>query len=213
MTEKERAMSGKLYDPFRVENTWAWARQIIKEFNGSEFWKDSSAMDKLRTLFAHAGEGMMIVPPFYCDHGSKISVGRNFYANTGLIILDEAPVTIGDNVFLGPRVSIYTAGHPIDAMVRNLGLEYARPVRIGSDVWIGGGVTINPGVTIDSDVVIGSGSVVTKNIPGHVIAAGNPCRVLREITDQERKFWELQYREYLTDTAKNESLLEGASDL
>lgn len=180
MTEKERAISGKLYDPFRVENTWTWARQIIKEFNGSEFWKDSSAMDKLRTLFAHAGEGMMIVPPFYCDHGSKISVGRNFYANTGLIILDEAPVTIGDNVFLGPRVSIYTAGHPIDAMVRNLGLEYARPVRIGSDVWI---------------------------------AAGNPCRVLREITDQERKFWELQYREYLTDTAKNESLLEGPPDL
>lgn len=197
MTEKERMLGGKLYDPFKVENTtWEQARQIVKAFNESEFWKDRRGLEQLRKLFAHAEEDMTIIPPFYCDHGSKISAGRGFYANTGLIILDEAEVTIGDNVFIGPRVSIYTAGHPIDALVRNTGLEYARPVKIGNDVWIGGDVTVNPGVTIGDDVVIGSGSVVTKDIPSHVIAAGSPCRVLRAITDDERETWRRQYAEY-----------------
>lgn len=203
MTEKERMLSGKLYCPFKVENsTWEDARKAVKAFNESEFWRDTSALEELKTLFHHVGKSVVLTPPFYCDHGSKISLGDNFYANTGLIILDEAPVTIGNHVYLAPRVSIYTAGHPIDARVRNTDLEYAKPVTIGDDVWIGGDVTINPGVTIGSDVVIGSGSVVTKDIPGHVIAAGNPCRVIRQITDKDRKNWEQQYQEYLEDTEK-----------
>ena len=105
-------------------------------------------------------------------------------------------MTFGDNVFLAPHVGIYTAGHPIDAGIRNLELEYARPVTIGSDVWIGGNVVINPEVTIGSDVVIGSCSVVTKDIPDHVIAAGNPCRVIREITDEDRDYWRALYDDY-----------------
>lgn len=110
--------------------------------------------------------------------------------------MDEAPVWIGNHVYIAPRVSIYTAGHPVDAQVRNMDLEYAKPVTIGNDVWIGGDVVINPGVTIGNDVVIGAGSVVTKDIPNHVIAAGNPCRVIRKITDAERQEWRLQYHEY-----------------
>lgn len=203
MTEKERMLSGKLYNPFKVENsTWEEARRAVKEFNESEFWRDTKALEKLKMIFHRVGEDVVLTPPFYCDHGSKISIGNHFYANTGLIILDEASVIIGDHVYLAPRVSIYTAGHPIDARIRNTNLEYAKQVTIGDDVWIGGDVTINPGVTIGSDVVIGSGAVITKDIPDHVIAAGNPCRVIRKITEEERRKWETQYDEYLED--KNE---------
>ena len=113
---------------------------------------------------------------------------ERFYANTDLTILDANKVIFGDHVFLGPHVSIYTSGHPIDADIRNKEVEYAKPVTIGSDVWIGGNVVINPGVTIGSDVVIGAGSVVTKDIPDHMIAAGNPCKVIREITEEERNY-------------------------
>ena len=114
-------------------------------------------------------------------------------------IPDEAKVTIGDNVFIAPRVSIYTATHPIDPVIRNMELEVAKAVTIGNDVWIGGNVVINPGVTIGNNVVIGSGSVVTKDIPDNVIAAGNPCRVIREITQQDREYWQAQYEDYAND--------------
>lgn len=131
----------------------------------------------------------MIVPPFYCDKGTQIYIGKHFYANTGLLILDEADVRIGDHVFIAPRVCIYTAGHPIDADVRRMDLEYAKGVTIGNDVWIGGNTVINPGVTIGNNVVIGSGSVVTRDIPDQVIAAGCPCRVIRKITEEDREYW------------------------
>lgn len=131
------------------------------------------------------------------------SFGKHFYANTGLTILDNNYVTFGDHVFLAPHVSIYTSGHPIDAGVRNSELEFAKPVTIGSNVWIGGNVVINPGVTIGSNVVIGSGSVVTKDIPDHVIAVGNPCRVVREIgeadREADREAWLLEYEEYMSE--------------
>lgn len=199
MTEKERAFAGKLYRPYKVESQWMEIRKAVKEFNDSEFWHDFTALENLKKLFLKVGEGVMIVPPFYCDHGNKISFGNHFYANTGLTILDENYVTFGNNVYLAPHVSIYTAGHPIDASVRNTDLEYAKPVTIGDNVWIGGDVTINPGVTIGSNVVIGSGSVVTRDIPSGVVAAGNPCRVLREITEEDKEFWQQQYIEYLED--------------
>ena len=141
----------------------------------------------------------MCSPPFYCDHGTKISFGNYFYANIGLTILDENEVKIGNHVFIGPHVSIYTAAHPIDSSIRNTNLEIAKPVTIGDNVWIGGNTVINPGVTIGNDVVIGSGSVVTKDIPNRVIAVGNPCRVLREITKKDEEYWNQQYFDYRND--------------
>lgn len=196
MTENRRMLAGLLYNPFLVESSWNIAREAVKRFNDSEFWKNDDALRELKKIFAAVGEDVVLTPPFYCDHGSKITFGDHFYANTGLLILDENNVTFGNRVFLGPHVSIYTAGHSIDAAVRATGLEYAKPVHIGNDVWIGGNVVINPGVTIGDDVVIGSGSVVTKDIPGHSVAAGNPCRVIRCIEDKDRSYWEMQLHEY-----------------
>lgn len=200
MTEKERMFSGELYNPYKVPNSpWATIRAACKKFNESDFWCDKSALEELKKHFAKAGDDMVLTPPFYCDHGDKIYFGKHFYANTGLTILDENNVIFGDNVFLAPHVSIYTAGHPISADVRNLELEYAKPVTVGNHVWVGGSVVINPGVRIGDDVVIGSGSVVTKDIPSHVIAAGNPCRVLREITEEDLQFWRTQQENYIRD--------------
>lgn len=153
----------------------------------------------LKGIFGKLEDDAVIVPPFYCDKGSQIYIGKHFYANTGLLILDEAKVTIGNDVFIAPRVSIYTAGHPIDADVRRMELEYAKGVTIGNDVWIGGNVVINPGVKIGNNVVIGSGSVVVKDIPDNVIAAGNPCRVIREITDDDKQYWRMELQKYNED--------------
>ena len=199
MTDKERMFAGKLYSPFKVESQWIKIRRAVKKFNESNFWEDTTALRELQNLFRSTGEGFVLTPPFYCDHGDKISFGDHFYANTDLTILDENYVTFGKNVYIAPHVSIYTAGHPIDAKIRNTDLEYAKPVNIGNDVWIGGNVVINPGVTVGDNVVIGSGSVVTKDIPSGVIAAGNPCRVIREITEQDCRHWEKQYEEYINE--------------
>ena len=154
-------------------------------------------MGFLKELFGSTGEKIWIEPPFHCDYGCHVSVGEGFYANYDCIILDVCPVTIGERVLLGPRVCIYTAAHPMDAAVRATGLEYGKPVVIGDDVWIGGNSVINPGVTVGSNTVIGSGSVVTRSIPSGVIAVGNPCRVLRPITDEDSRFWKNRHREYL----------------
>ncbi len=212
MTERERMISGKLYNPYMIsDNPWAEIRAACKKFNESDFWSDRSALDELKVHFAEAGEDMVLTPPFYCDHGDKIYFGKHFYANTGLTILDENAVIFGDDVFLGPHVSIYTAGHPLSAEVRNLELEYARAVKIGDSVWIGGNVVINPGVTIGDDVVIGSGSVVTKDIPSHVIAAGVPCKVIREITEDDIIFWRKELEGYQNDVASRQNgLIENA---
>lgn len=127
------------------------------------------------------GEGLLIEQPFYCDYGYNIKVGNNFYANFNLVILDEASVTFGDNVFIAPNCGFYTAGHPIDAVERNKGLEYARPITVGDNVWIGAGVSVLPGVTIGDNCFIGAGSVVVKDIPPYSLAVGNPCRVIKAI--------------------------------
>lgn len=162
----------------------------------TEYWADSSAFEELKKCFRVAPDDMVLTAPVNFDHGDRVSFGNHFYANTGLTILDENYVTFGDNVFLGPHVSIFTAGHPIDADVRNLDLEYAKPVVIGNNVWMGGGVIINPGVSIGDDVVIASGSVVVKDVPSHVIIGGNPAHIIREITDSDRKLWQGQLNAY-----------------
>lgn len=195
--EWDRMMAQKLYNPHKVGgNTFETVHLAQKIFNESEYWHDRSAFEALKQCFKVAPDDMVLTPPVYFDHGYRISIGKHFYANTGLTILDEHEVTFGDNVFLEPHVSIYTAGHPIDKDVRNLELEYAKPVTIGDDVWICGNVVINPGVTIGNDVVRASGSVVTKDIPSHVVAGGNPCRVIRPITEADKEYWHAQLRDY-----------------
>ena len=134
-----------------------------------------------------SSEGATINPPFYCDYGKRIHVGRDFFANYNCTIIDTAPVTIGDHCQLAPGVAIYTAGHPIHPATRNTGYEYGRPIAIGDNVWIGGNTILLPGVRIGSNAVIGAGSVVTRDIPEWTVAAGNPCRVIRTITDAERR--------------------------
>ena len=134
----------------------------------------------LKKLLETTQGAFTITAPFWCDYGYNIRLGKNFYSNHNLVILDGAKVIFGDNVFIGPNCSFYTPEHPIDVELRNSGLEYARPIKVGSNVWFGGNVTVLSGVTIGDNVVIGAGSVVVKNIPSNVIAVGNPCRVIKE---------------------------------
>ncbi len=135
----------------------------------------------LRQLLGKTHKTFLIEQPFYCDYGYNISIGENFYSNVNCVMLDGAPITFGDNVFIAPNCGFYTAGHPLDAERRNQGLEYAKPITVGNNVWIGGGVTVLPGVEIGDNCVIGAGSVVNKSIPANSLAAGNPCRVIRSI--------------------------------
>lgn len=166
------------------------ARAVTYEYNHSHPSDRVRRRELLDELFAELGERSTIEPPFHCDCGCNIHIGEHFYANANCIILDEAPVHIGDNVQLGPNVSIYAVGHPIHHESRNKNGAYViktAPVTIGNNVWIGGGTIINPGITIGDNTVIGAGSVVTRDIPGGVIAVGNPCKVLRPITDEDKE--------------------------
>ena len=201
MTEKERMLSEKLYIPKdeALAADCARSRRLVRLINGTTEEQAEYRVQLFKELFGRTGENLWVEPPFYCDYGYNIEIGENFYANFDCIILDVCDVTIGDNVFLAPRVCIYTAGHPIDAGVRRRQLEYGKKVVIGNDVWVGGNTVINPGVTIGDNVIIGSGSVVTKDIPSGVIAAGNPCRVLRPITEEDTRYWEELEREYRRD--------------
>lgn len=164
-------------------------KKAVKEYNAVMPFDMKKGMDCIaRTGIKHK-ENIYFEPPFHCEYGNHIEVGENFYASVNCIMLDVGKITIGDNVLFGPNVSIYTAGHPIHPESRNSGYEYGIPVTIGSNVWIGGSCVILPGVSIGNNVVIGAGSVVTKDIPDNVCAAGNPCRVIREITDADRPFY------------------------
>lgn len=198
MTEKEKMLSGNLYmaNDQELKADVKKSRMLTRLFNNTTEEQKEYRAELLKELFKKTGDNIYIEPSFKCDYGCNISVGNNFYANFDCIILDVCNVDIGENVFFAPRVCIYTAGHPIDAEVRNTGLEFGKPVKIGNDVWVGGSTVINPGVNIGSNVVIGSGSVVTKDIPDNAIAVGNPCRVLREITEEDKIYWEKKKEEY-----------------
>lgn len=201
MTEKERMIAGKLYRPLdnELRACFTRSRKLLREFNLSEANDFGYRKKIIQNLFESTGENLHIEPTFRCDYGMNISVGENFYANYGCVIIDVCKVKIGDNVMLGPNVGIYTAGHPIDAEVRNSGLEFGKPITIGDNVWIGGSSVVNPGVSIGDCVVIGSGSVVTKDIPDNVIAVGNPCRVLRPITEEDKKYWNAERDRYYAE--------------
>lgn len=188
MTEREKMLAGKLYDATNCKEL-TQARQeckrLCKEYNDTDPLDEEKKHEIMGKILGKTKNNYWIESPFICDYGSNIEIGENFFANYNLVVLDCAKVTIGDNVFIAPNVGIYTAGHPIVATQRNNYLEYAYPITIGNNVWIGGGVHICPGVTIGDNSVIGAGSVVTKDIPANVVAVGNPCRILREITDKD----------------------------
>lgn len=163
-------------------------RKILQRLNTVDR-SDFDEIGKIVKELLGKSDGAFINPPFYCDYGSHIEVGRNFFANYNCTIIDVAKVKIGDNCQFAPNVSIYTAGHPIHPVSRNSLYEYGISVTIGDNVWIGGNTVIMPGVHIGSNTVIGAGSVVTKDIPDWVVAAGNPCRVIRQITDEDKKYY------------------------
>ncbi len=190
-SEKEKMISGKPYKAFGDEllAERQFAKEMIFDFNSLRPNQIGERNEILKRLLGKTKDKYFIEPPFRCDYGYNIEIGENFYSNYNLIILDCAPVKIGDNVLIGPNVSIYTAGHPLHYEIRNQEYEYAFPIIIGDNVWIGGNVVINPGVSIGENSVIGSGSVVTKDIPKNVIAIGNPCKVLRVITDDDKHYY------------------------
>ncbi|MBO6004513.1 MAG: sugar O-acetyltransferase [Verrucomicrobia bacterium] len=190
MTEKEKMLSQKLYDAnydAELIQERLIAKDLCHEYNRLRPSESEKQQSILRKLLGKTRGAFQIVAPFWCDYGYNIELGRNFFANHNLVILDCARVTFGDNVFIGPDCGFHTAGHPIDMERRNQGLEYAYPITVGNNVWIGAGVHVMPGVTIGSNVVIGGGSVVVKDIPDDSVAVGNPCRVIRPITDADRQ--------------------------
>ena len=180
--ELEKMLAGELYDPLAPELVTARvrARDLCQALNGTAESEDAQRRDLLIELFGAGGDSVWMQPPFYCDYGSNIHLGQRVFFNFNCVVLDVCPVRIGDFTLFGPSVQIYTATHPLDATLRRT-QEYGKPVTIGSDVWVGGAAVICPGVTIGARSVIGAGSVVTRDIPEQVFAAGNPCRVIRGI--------------------------------
>lgn len=190
MTEKEKMLKQKLYDANNDQDLIeerAKAKDICFQYNSLRPSDEEGQKKLMKQLLGQTKEDFCIVAPFWCDYGYNIEIGENFFSNHNMVILDGARVTFGDNVFIAPNCGFYTAGHPIDFERRNQGLEYAYPITVGDNVWIGAGVQVMPGVTIGSDVVIGGGSVVVKDIPSHTVAVGNPCKVIRTITEEDRK--------------------------
>lgn len=183
-SEKEKMLAGEMYDPLDAVlcQERQRARDLCQLLNATREDQVKERTQILRDLLGQETDVWM-QPPFFCDYGTNIRLGKKVFFNFNCVVLDVMSVEIGDNVLFAPSVQIYTATHPISARERRTWKEYAKPVRIGSDVWVGGGAIICPGVTIGSRSVIGAGSVVTKNIPDDVIAAGNPCRVIRSIED------------------------------
>ncbi|MBQ7424145.1 MAG: sugar O-acetyltransferase [Prevotella sp.] len=180
MTEKEKMLAGMEYDALDAElqKELQATREALHEFNSLRPSETVRMREILKGLLGFTGDDEFIInQPFRCDYGSQISIGKRFFSNFNFTVLDEAPVTIGDDCFIGPNVSIYTACHSTDPTERNSRREWAEAVTIGNSVWIGGSVTILPGVTIGDNVTIGAGSVVVNNIPSNTVAVGNPCRV------------------------------------
>lgn len=183
-TEREKMLAGEIYDANYDEELLSErlkAKDICFEYNNLKPSELEKRTELLKKLIGKTKNRFNIEPSFWCDYGYNIELGENFYSNHNLVILDAAKVKFGDNVFIAPNCGFYTAGHPLNKDERNKGLEYAKPITVGNDVWIGGNVVVLPGVTIGDNVVIGAGSVVTKDIPSGVVAYGNPCRAIREV--------------------------------
>jgi maltose O-acetyltransferase len=184
-TEKEKMLAGELYDPLdqQLVQERLKARLLLKRLNDTREDETEERLSILEELIPDAGLGLWLQPPFYCDYGSNIKLGEKVFFNFNCVILDVAEVVVGNRTLFGPNVQVYTATHPMSHTERAAGVEYGKTIRIGEDVWIGGNVVICPGVTIGDRSVIGAGSVVTRDIPSDVFAAGNPCRVIKQVGD------------------------------
>ena len=186
-TEKEKMLSGELYNALdeQLSDERLKTRLLIKALNDTREDEVIERRKILQELIPDAGAELWLQPPFYCDYGSNIKTGEKVFFNFNCVVLDVMQVTIGSRTLFGPNVQIYTATHPINYKERASGLEYAKPITIGEDVWVGGSAVICPGVTIGNRTIIGAGSVVTKDIPDDVFAAGNPCRIIRKLEEKE----------------------------
>ena len=182
-TEKQKMLAGELYNALdkEISEERVITRLLLKRLNETAENESALRTEILRELLPNAGENLWIQPPFYSDYGYNLKIGEKVFFNFNCVVLDVTYVTIGSRTLFGPNVQVYTATHPLDFQERASGLEYAKPISIGEDVWIGGSAVICPGVTIGDRTVIGAGSVVTKNIPADVFAAGNPCKVIRQL--------------------------------
>ena len=185
-TEKEKMLSGELYNALDTELSQERlkARLLLKDLNDSREDEKDKRAGIIKDLIPDSDANLWIQPPFYCDYGANMIIGDNVFFNFNCIVLDVAPVKIGSRTLLGPNVQIYTATHPTNYKERAAGLEFGKAITIGEDVWIGGSAVLCPGVTIGDRTIIGAGSVVTKDIPPDVFAAGNPCKVVRELEQQ-----------------------------
>ena len=198
MNQLERMLKGELYisDVKELNEIKTFLLERMHQYNHSDY-NDFILRDKLiKEMLGGHKDTLKITPPVYFDYGKNTFVGKDFYANFDCIFLDVNTITIGDHVMFGPRVGLYTAGHPVDADIRNEGLEFGLPIKIGNNVWIGGNAIVMPGVTIGDNTIIGAGSVVTKDIPANVIAVGNPCKVVRAITAEDKLYWEAKKKVY-----------------
>ena len=191
MNQKERMLANLPYKAWLDGLTEERHENAVRLYHYNhlppEQWDQRDRL--IREILGKAGEQVHVKAPFYCDYGYNIEIGNNFFSNYNFTVLDVGKVRIGNNVQVAPNVSIYTAGHPVHPESRDTGYEYGIDVTIGDSVWLGGNVCIMPGVTIGKNAVIGAGSVVTRDIPENVIAAGNPCRVIREITEADRDYY------------------------
>jgi maltose O-acetyltransferase len=183
-SERQKMLAGDLYDPLDPELVAARerSRDLCQALNATREGQHEERRRILRELFGEGGDTVWMQPPFFCDYGSNIALGERVFFNFNCVVLDVCPVRIGSFTLFGPAVQIYTPMHPLDAKLRRQ-QEFGKPVEIGSDVWVGGGAVILPGVRIGSGAVIGAGSVVTRDVPERTFAAGNPCRVVREIAE------------------------------
>ena len=195
MSLLEKMKNGELYDcsldviPDDLKDRLYECKELIYDFNHSRPSEVEKRSEIIKKVFAEVGENCYIEPPFYANWGCNMHVGNNFYSNFSLTVVDDADIYIGNSVMIAPNVTIATGTHPVCPELRERVYQYNLPVRIGNRVWIGAGAIILPGVTIGDNTVIGAGSVVTKDIPSNVVAVGNPCRVLREISERDYEYY------------------------
>ncbi|MFC3094954.1 sugar O-acetyltransferase [Alteromonas sediminis] len=187
MSEKQKMQEGLVYNPLDKELVALRmrARRIVDRINSTPMTKKGDRKSQFESLFGSTGRGFYIESPFHCDYGENITIGDRFFANFGCVILDAAPVTIGNNCKLGPQVGLYTATHPVEPEARIRGEEYALPIILGDNVWIGGNATINPGVRLGDNVVVGAGAVVTRSFDNNCVIAGNPARLIRKACSKD----------------------------
>ena len=187
MNEKEKMLKGKPYEPLKdkeLERERISVKDLCIKYNSLSSTDKKEKNKLIKKIIGKTGKKIWVEPNFYCDYGYNIEVGENFYINHNCVILDCAKVKFGNNVFIGPNCGFYTAEHPLDYENRNKGIEWAKPIKVGDNVWIGGNVTVLAGVTIGSKSVIGAGSVVVKDIPSNCVAVGNPCKVIKKLSEQ-----------------------------